>query len=257
MKAGAGIADCRKAHRGFTLLEILIAISIFGVIATIVFSTFNAVVSRTDAIKEEAEVSEMAATCLNRITMDLKALYVEQYPLYKPADYDDEPDPYRFEAELDYTGSSQFPRLSFVSGEHLPMSGDRRDLSSDKKTMRPGLARIRYHVDREQNSDPDSDQVHVLKRGDRPFPYDDPGPGDNDPEKDPVLCRNVAELEFTYLDSEGDGHETWDSDSENIDYATPRAVKVALKINTGGREHSFSTGVVLPVYRKPLERVEK
>ncbi|MFO7929979.1 MAG: type II secretion system protein GspJ [Thermodesulfobacteriota bacterium] len=257
MKAAAGIADCRKLHRGFTLLEILIAISIFGVIATIVYSTFNAVVSRTDVIKEEAAVSEMAATCLNRITMDLKAMYVEQYPLYKPADYDDEPDPYRFEAELDYTGSKQFPRLSFASGEHLPMSGDRRDLSADNKTMRPGLARIRYHVDKGQNSDPDSDQGHSLKRGDRPFPYDDSGPEDNDPEKDPVLCRNITELEFTYLDSQGDWHETWDSESENIDYATPRAVKIALKISTGGREHRFSTSIDLPVYREPLERVEQ
>ncbi|MFP4255659.1 MAG: type II secretion system protein GspJ [Desulfobacterales bacterium] len=257
MKSAVWIAGCRKERRGFTLLEILIAISIFGVIATIVYSTFNAVVSRTDAIKEEAAVSEMAATCLNRITMDLKALYAEQYPLYKPADYDDESDPYRFEADLDYTGNNQFSELSFASSEHLPMSGDRRDLSADNKTMRPGLTRIRYHVDRSQNSDTDSGQGHVLKRGDRPFPYDDSESGDDDPENDPVLCRNITELEFTYRDSDGNWHETWDSDSENIDYATPRAVKVALKISTGGREYRFSTSIVLPVYREPLESAEQ
>ncbi|MFW6080555.1 MAG: PulJ/GspJ family protein, partial [Desulfosalsimonas sp.] len=242
----AAVSKSRAEDRGFTLLEILIAISIFGVIATIVYSTFNAVVSRTDTIKQEAEVSEMAMSCLNRISKDLKALYVEQYPLYKPPDYDDEPDPYRFEADVEYTGSKQFPRLRFTSGEHLPMSGDRFDTSPDHEKMAPGLASIRYHVDEAENSE--DDPLFVLKRGDRPFPYDDSGTVSDGPEKDHVLCTDITELEFIYVDSGGNEHESWDSGSENMDYATPRAVKVALKIAKGGREHSFSTSIALPVY---------
>ncbi|MCF8111612.1 MAG: prepilin-type N-terminal cleavage/methylation domain-containing protein [Desulfobacteraceae bacterium] len=244
-----------RFQSGFTLLELLIAITIFAVIATLVYSTFNAVISKTDAIKEESTVNEMAAACLNRISMDLQALYVEQYPLYKPPDYDDDPDPYRFVGETEYIGGEQFPRLGFASTEHLPMSGKQKPASGNSGAIPSGLARIRYHVDKPGDAAPDSG--YVLKRGDTPWPYDDSDGIDRDPEKDPVLCTDISELRFIYLDEKGDEFETWDSEAEDMDYATPRAVQVYLKIDIGSRQYPFSTRVVLPVFREPLERAEK
>ncbi|MFP4194668.1 MAG: prepilin-type N-terminal cleavage/methylation domain-containing protein [Desulfobacterales bacterium] len=253
MRAGIYQTIKNGFKAGFTLLELLIAISIFAVIATLVYSTFNAVLSKTDVIKEESAVNEMAASCLNRISMDLHALYVEQYPLYKPPDNDDDPDPYRFAGETEYSGGEQFPSLRFASTEHLPMSGQKAADSAEGEAIRPGLTRIRYHVDRA----PDRDSGHVLKRGDRPWPYDDTGRNDRDPEEDPVLCTDIKELKFTYLDGEGNEFETWDSDAEDMEYATPRAVRVFLKIVIDGRQYPFSTRIVLPVFREPLERAEK
>lgn len=254
MKARIIRATKIRLNNGFTLLELLIAISIFAVLATMVYSTFNAVLSKTDSIKQETAVNEMAATCFSRISMDLQALYVEQYPLYKPPDYDDDPDPYRFVGETDYTGGEQFPRLRFVSTEHLPMSGPEDGASVDDKAIQPALSVIEYHVDKA--GDEESYSGYVLKRADNPWPYDDSGL-ESDPEKDPVLLTGIKELEFIYLDKEGNEFETWDSESDNVDYATPHAVHVSMKISIEKREHQFSTRIVLPVYREPLKRVKQ
>lgn len=252
--AGVFIRDC-----GFTLIEILIAVSIFGVIAVIVYGSFNALLSRTGLIKAESSVNEMAANCLNRISMDLQALYVEQPPLYKPPDYDDEPDPYRFAGNLEYVGGKQFPGLRFVSGEHLPFSNRESYDQEDNTATKPGLTRIRYHVDKERGTSPDSG--YALKRGDDPFPYEAPDSPANafagESENDPVLCTGITGLEFTYFDSEGREFETWDSEEESRDYATPRGVGITLKVKAGGVEQIFSTRITLSVYREPLESVKR
>lgn len=233
---------------GFTLLEILIAIAIFAMLATIVYSSFNAAVSRTGAIKEGQAAYEMGANCLRRICADLTGLYVEPYPLYQPPDYDDPKDPYAFAGGIAYPGAESFSRLSFASTEHLPISG-----GPAENGLRPGgLARIRYHVE----PGPNPDAGFVLRRGDRPFPYEEPPYGD-DPENDPILCTHVSELEFTFYDAGGEAHESWNSDEQTVKYATPRAVGIYLKIKTEQGEYPFSTRIALPVYRDALERVEK
>ncbi len=253
MKTVARADSCVLLQKGFTLLELLVAISIFGVIAAMVFTTFNAVTSRTGEIKKEAAISEMAAACLNRISMDLQGVYVEQYPLYRAAGRDEEPDPYRFEGEIDYKGAEEFSRLRFASTEHLPMSGRRHYPLEKNNKIPPGLTRIRYHVEQDMNAE--SNSVYVLKRGDKPFPYDDSD--EADPEKDPVLCENITAFEFTYLDAEGSAVEKWDSEADTLDYATPVAVGVVLEIRSSGRDHRFSTRIVLPVYREPIESVKQ
>ena len=236
---------------GFTLLEILIAIVIFAVLATIVYSTFNAVISKTNAIKAETSVDDMAATCLTRICRDLRAVYVEQYPLYKPPDSGDPQDPYRFAADMDYVGTERFSRLRFASNEHLPVSTGRPENGS----VSAELAQIRYHVDKSSASE----SGYVLKRGDTPFPYnisENPA-SDPDPEKDPVLCKGIAAFKLTCIDADGNASESWDSDSQALEYATPRAVRVELNIKTGKGTHSFSTRISLPTYREPLEDVKQ
>lgn len=236
---------------GFTLIEILIAIFIFAVLATIVYSTFNAVISKTNAIKAETSIDDMAATCLTRICRDLRAVYVEQYPLYKPPDSGDSPDPYRFAADVDYVGTERFSRLRFASTEHLPVSTGK----PENGFASAELAQIRYHVDK----DSASESGYVLKRGDTPFPYDISGNPAAEPETetDPVLCTGIEEFKLTCLDADGNESESWDSDSQGLEYATPRAMRVELKIKTGGGTHSFSTRISLPTYREPLEDVEQ
>ncbi len=240
-----------RKSAGFTLLEILIAIVIFAVLATIVYSTFNAVISKTNAIKAETSIDDMAATCLTRICRDLRAVYVEQYPLYKPPDFGDPPDPYRFAAEMDYVGTEQFSRLQFASTEHLPVSTGKPENGSASAE----LAQIRYHVDKSSASE----SGYVLKRGDTPFPYDiSQNPAAKpDPETDPVLCTGIAAFKLTFFDADGNASESWDSDAQTVDYATPRAVRVELKIKNGKGTHSFSTRISLPTYREPLEDVKQ
>ena len=81
--------------RGFTLMEILLAFLILGIVITTILASFNAVFSTTDTLRNSSRYYDMAKNCLNRMTLDLGALYITQPPLYKPPDFDDPPDPYR------------------------------------------------------------------------------------------------------------------------------------------------------------------
>ena len=59
---------------------------------------------------------------------------------------------------------------------------------------------------------------------------------------------------FTYYDNEGTAHDTWDSESKDVAYATPKAVNILLEV---GEEESasmvFETMVMLPVIREAME----
>ena len=225
---------------GFTLLEILIAIFIFSVVITTIFGTFNAVISRTEAIKNGTGDYEMARTCLNRMVSDLSAVYVDQKPLYKPPDIDDGPDPYGFVGKEDSTGGKNFAQLRFASTEHLSMTGK----------VEKGIAEIVYYV--KEITDPDNETEYVLKRSDTLYP-------DKDADKfeakdsDPVLCEKLEELTFIYYDADGNAHEEWNSDSDDVKYATPSAVEIRLKLATGSETYRFFTKISIPVYREKFE----
>ncbi len=227
---------------GFTLLELLIAIVMFAVVATIVYSTFNAVLSRNKEIAEGSDVFDMAKNCLGRMSIDLTAAYVEPFPLYKPPGTGSPPDPYRFFGEQSFAGGKTFSRLRFVSTDHLPIT-DPTD--SD-------LAEIRYYVT--QGSDPDAGGI--LRRADTAYPYniDD---NRQKSENDPILCTGVEAFTLTYYDANGNPHDTWDSDSDFDKNATPRAVAIHLEIKSKTGTRSFYTRVNFPVYRDSKEDENK
>ncbi|RJP86068.1 MAG: prepilin-type N-terminal cleavage/methylation domain-containing protein [Desulfobacteraceae bacterium] len=230
----------RHSRQGFTLLEILIAIFIFSIVITTIFGTFNAVISRTESIKNGTGDYEMARTCLNRMVSDLSAIYIDQKPLYEPPDFDDDPDPYGFVGKSEFYGGKSFSQLRFASTEHLSMTGK----------IENGIAEIVYYV--KEINDPDTGTQYVLKRSDTLYPEKDAGefePKDSDP----VLCENIEELTFVYFDAEGKEYEEWDSDSDNVKYATPSAVEIRLKIANGAQGYPFTTTTRLPVYRDKIE----
>ena len=222
-------------HNGFTLIEILIAISIFAVVMSTIFGTFNAVISRTDAIKNGMGAYEMARTCLNRISSDLNAIYIEQKPLYHPPDFDDPPDPYRFFAKETFTGNKNFSQLRFASTEHLPMT----------RHTENGIAEIVYYV--KEQGYPDSE--FVLKRSDVVYPYDEDYKFE-EKDSDPVLCEDIEEFSILYFDKEENEYEKWDSDSDFLKYSTPYSLKLKLKIKNNDGSYAFDTKIALPVYRE-------
>ena len=71
---------------------------------------------------------------------------------------------------------------------------------------------------------------------------------------DPVLCENVKSLVFKYYDQEGSEYDVWDSDSADVDYSTPRAIKITLEIGDDSSFLHFETMVKLPVFREKIEQ---
>lgn len=233
--AGAGRA---APDRGFTLLEILVAISIFAVLMTTLYASFNAVTNRNQAIEEGRGLYEMARSCLERIRTDLSAIYVELPPLYTPPDFDDPADPYRFVGQEEIVGAESFSRLRFASQAHLPMGGE----------TETGIAEIVYYVEPVDRFD----SAYVLRRSDTAYPYDMEEFA-MDEATDPIVCKGVESFQLSFIDQEGEARTDWDSEEGILEYATPRAVKIEITVSDEASSHAFSTTVPLPVYRKPLE----
>ena len=218
---------------GFTLLEILLSFLILGIVMTTIMASFNAVFSTTDTLKNSSQYFEMAKNCLNRMTRDLEALYVQQPPLYKPPDFDDPPDPYRIVGSTTDVGGTSFATIRFTSSAHIPLDNNKRD----------GIAEIIYYVQAKK------DGQLVLKRADHLYPY----PPFEEKGGDPVLCIYLKSLVLMYLDAEDSESDEWDSDSDEYGHATPAAVRIQLEVGNETTSYDFETTIRLAVQRQKIE----
>jgi len=220
----------RPQADGFTLMEILVAVFILGIVITTVMASFSMVFSTTAALEEAGAAFEMGQNCLNRITRDLENIVIAERPFYKPPKTDGPPDPYRLQGTDENIGGTRFAKLRVVSRAHVSLGGSPRE----------GIAEIVYYV----QARPDGSCQ--LKRADHLYPY----PRFEERSSDPVLCENVKSLAFLYYAEDGTESETWDSESERFANATPAMVAVRLEIATGDDVYLFQTTVRLPLVRR-------
>lgn len=222
--------DRASAPTGFTLVELMVAIVILGVVVTTVLASFNMVFSSAETLEGSAVAFEMGQTGMGRIVADLENLFVLERPFYKTPAIDGPPDLYRFEATLDSLGGTKIAKLRFTSRAHLPLNAPAQE----------GIAEIVYYLQ------PMPGGGLRLKRADHLFPY----PRFEERGTDPVLCENVKSLAFDYVDASGKVTDSWDSESPRFDYATPEMVAVRLEVSDGRDVHVFQTAVQLPAVRR-------
>jgi general secretion pathway protein J len=221
---------------GFTLLEILTAIFILAIVVSMVLGAFDAIFTNADRVSNRSDLNEMGAAALDRMATDLKAIHVMPYPRYKPPQLlDDEPDIYRVEGKTSNVGGDTFAWLRFTSSAHLPLN----HVASE------GIAEIVYYVQKA------SDDAFIIRRADHLYPY----PEFEESETDPEVCEQVRGFTLTYFDANGKEYEEWDSESDETEYGTPRAIKIKLALGDETAPDIFTTQIVLPVYRyKPVKR---
>jgi general secretion pathway protein J len=218
---------------GFTLLEILISILIFSIIITTVFASYRSVFFSTGKIDANMDLYGMTGSCLNRISLDLSAIAIAQVPEYTKPEFNSTPDPFRVVGDRSDLSGADFPRLRLASRSHVPLDGSAHE----------SVAEITYYVSEDEKSG------YKLHRSDRLYPYEPP----EDEADDPVLCENVKSLVFSYYDNEGEAYDTWDSESEDVDYATPKSIHIQLEVGEGGETAMvFETMVMLPVSREAI-----
>lgn len=220
----------RQAADGFTLMEILVAVFILGVVVTTVLASFNMVFSNAESLEGAASVFDMGKTCLSRISGDLENIFVLERPLYKTPGRDDPPDLYRIQGSVDTLGGTKIAKLRFTSRAHVSLGNSRPE----------GIAEIVYYVQ------PVAGGSLRLKRADNLYPY----PRFEERSADPVLCENVKALAFEFVDGEGRAFDNWDSESANFGNATPVSVAVRLEIGDGNDTYGFRTTVALPSVRR-------
>ena len=224
----------KQPDKGFTLMEILVAIAILAIVVTTVLASFNSVFSTTEVLDDSADIYEMAKNCLKRMTLDLESIHVARRPIYKPPELDQSPDPYRFVATAVDAGGTGFAQnLRFTSRAHVGF----------EKNPRQGIAEVIYYLKA------GNDGLLTLKRADSLFPY----PEFEEKGSDPVLCKYVKSLSFKFYDKDGIEFDVWDSDSDEFGYATPKAIAIKLELASRKTSHTFETRVFLPISREKTD----
>lgn len=210
-----------KRNNGFTLIEILIAVLILGVVLSTVYASYTGTFRIIRDTETDAELYGMARTVLDRMTRDLEAA-----ASWKGA--------FTFLAKPYSLGDREFTRLTFRSASHVAFG---------EKETPAGIAVIGYAV--EEGTEKEG---YTLVRSDSLR---------RDPAKEEtaggfLLCEKIETLTYRFYDTAGKEHETWDTggDVEAQKKRAPAMVEIRLGlVNVKDREHPhpFMTRVRLPL----------
>ncbi len=168
-------------EKGFTLIEILLAVLILAVVLTTVYASYTGTFRLIDETETDAEIYGMARCALKRMTLDIEAV-----ARWKES--------FVFAATENQRGESDFTALEFRSGAHVAFG-----------TNEPpaGVATIRYTVEKT-----DEEGGFALYRSDSLSI--DPARDDAPPLKY-MLCDRIENVTYTFYDEKGEKHETWNS----------------------------------------------
>ena len=219
--------------KGFTLVEILLAIAIFGILMITLFFSFDSFITSGDSIKTEILEIEQKRNVLERISIDLASIYMLHPPRYLKPEFNSSFDIFRFLGDETSVGSSFFSRLKFVTSSHVTFGDD----------TRTGMAQIIYYVrlnDENKFELCRSDNLLFLK---------------NNKEKmcDPIICKNIEKFELLYVDNQENEYKYWDSESSEFKYTTPISVVVKIQIKHKEKTINLKTAIKLPTPRKALK----
>jgi len=223
---------------GFTLVEVLIAVFIFAIILSTIFTTYTGAFRIMDQTEAQTDIYAMARTTLERMIEDLESVYVIPGANNKKTTADTQGADLFVGEEKEINGRT-FDSLRFLSMAHLSFSDTEVD---------PGATRISYYAvknDRETGA--------TLFRSDTPEFDEAPEEGSGGL----PLCEGLSSVDFTYYSSDGEAHERWDSTSEKFSGNLPVMVFVSLEfVNKAdpGSPIRFSTGVSLPIAGKMHEK---
>jgi prepilin-type N-terminal cleavage/methylation domain-containing protein len=209
-------------QKGFTLIEILMAILILGIVLTTVYTSYRGTFRIIHETETDAELYGMARTVLERMTRDLEAAVP-----WKGV--------FTFLAKPYNLGNREFTRLTFRSAAHVTFG---------EKEAQAGIAVIEYAI--QEGTDREG---YVLLRSDslRRDPAKEESPTGGFP-----MCDRIETLTYHFYDTAGKEYETWDSDAgvETQKKKAPAMVEIRLGlVNENDREHPhpFMTRVRLPL----------
>lgn len=223
----------------FTLLEILVAVMIFGIIMLTVFSSFRSFMVSAQMIKNSMIASRICSVISSVMERDFLSLRIALPPEYSKSvsgstDYDDK-DSFRFTGDETTDRGNIFSRVRFTSLFHIDFG--------NYGNQRAGAARIVYYVRFNPEYGFDlcrSDTLNIF----------DQTEGN---ECDPVICKDITQFKVTYMDVEGEEHSYWDSESDEFGYATPVSLLIDIEFKAGESLHRFSTSISMPLFRAAVK----
>ena len=207
---------------GFTLLEILIAVFILGVVLSTIYAAYSSILTTIKELDDASRSYKMARITLDRMMRELSSLqpYDGSFVLH---------------SDDDTIGSRRFSSLSFWSAAHLAFG----------ETEISGYpASIAYFV----REDPGGESFSLWRSdvpGVKPSPGKTAGGG-------LIICQNIQTLNLKYYDEGGRENDHWDTSSLSAQQQgkLPAMVQVELSL-VNARElekpFKFTTRIFLPV----------
>lgn len=192
-----------KNSFSFTLIELLIALSIFAVVAIALYSTFSAGIAVWRRSSEGRDAYQNVKFIFDDITKDLKnALYLGK------------------NEESMYAFSGASSEIIFMTLE---------DTSSEEEGPQKEIVKLAYKYDGEQSElirlRADISTGFDIKRGEKE-----------------ILFKNIEEFKFEYCYDSGDEDNPylWKDEWENEDIRIPRGVRITVLTKVGKTEKKTS-----------------
>ncbi|MDC0714844.1 type II secretion system protein GspJ [Stigmatella sp. ncwal1] len=209
----------RRSFRGFTLMEVMVAVAITALIGTIVSMAFQTGFRAKEVVEGEAERYRMVRVSLNRMAREVGSAFVSDR--YDPKRYRDANDrPTNFVGEQD--------RLLFTTFAHQRLYTDSKE--SDQ-------AVVEYFV--ENSTEKGSRGRQDLKRRVNPNIGErmDRG-GTTD-----VLFEGVKKVEFSYWDStRKEWDDEWDTRRNEKKSILPTRVRITVTaLDENNKEARYTT----------------
>jgi len=212
-------------QRGFTLLEVTIAVAITAIMAAMAFGAFRRAAAARDLTDEQEERFAGARVALSRMSRELSQAFLSDH-------YDRK----RFPRERPTLFRGRQDGILFASMSHQRLVRDARE--SDQ-------ALVEYALDR----DPDAQDGRALFRREKVRLDDEPDRGGSRA----LLCHHVKSLELAYWDwSKQEWVSEWTTaPGERPLLPTRVRVKLVLRM-PDGREAPFETQARIAIVR-PLD----
>ncbi len=228
-----------KNRKGFTLLEILLAMFIFTVVLSTLYTAYTGTFRNVDETESQADIYRMARIALERITEDLESAYMPAHTVGLTTE-EKPPHSVAFVGETALISDRSADTLLFFSRAHLVFDEEEVDATA---------ARIAYDV-RQSEED---EEAFLLYRTDTPRLEEGPEQGTGGL----ILCDGLQAVNFIYYDDQGREHDRWDSTNEEFKDRLPAMVSIILEfVNKRNPEAplKFVSGVVLPMARVEYEK---
>jgi general secretion pathway protein J len=211
----------KGSSRGFTLIEILLAIVILGMVLSAVYAAYSGTMKIVQELEYENNVYKMARVTMDRIIRDLSSVQ----PVIGV---------YELKSDKEMKNNHEWGALFFRSAAHLAFSENEIDGT---------LALIGYYAQEDQGGESfslirsDLTGTQATKEKSKNSGY--------------VICQNIDSLVFKFYDITGKEYDSWDSMSnlEAQKGKAPTAIKVELglvNINNKEKPYKFMTKIFLP-----------
>lgn len=209
----------RRASRGFTLMEVMVAVAITALMGTMVAMAFQTGFNVKEVVEKDADHYRMVRAALNRMAREIGSAFVSDR--YDPKRYRDSNDrPTNFIGERD--------RLLFTTFAHQRLYTDSKE--SDQSV-------VEYFV--ENSTEKGAKSRQDLKRRENPNVGErmDRG-GTTD-----VLFEGVKKIEFAYWDSERkEWEDEWDTRRNEKKSFLPTRVRITIfALDENGKEARYTT----------------